>query len=161
MKINEEGLKLIKGFEGLMLYSYYDAVGVLTCGYGHTDAKDLKYPMQITESIAEEWLKKDLEKFENNVNRINDKYNYDFNENEFSALVSFAFNIGSIAQLVKGGTRNKLEIADAIMLYNKAGGKILPGLVRRRLAEYNLFIKPVEPELIEQKLTSLYNDDNM
>ena len=161
MKINEEGLQLIKDFEGLMLYSYYDTVGVLTCGYGHTDARDLKYPMQITESTAEEWLKKDLEKFENNVNRINDKYNYDFNINQFSALVSFAFNIGSIVQLVKGGTRNKVEIADAMLQYNKAGDKILPGLVRRRLAEYNLFNKPVEPELIEAHLTSLKNGDKM
>lgn len=161
MKINEEGLQLIKDFEGLMLYSYYDTVGVLTCGYGHTEANDLKHPMQITEKTAEEWLKKDLEKFENHVNRINYKYNYDFNINEFSALVSFAFNIGSIYQLVRYGTRNKIEIADAMLSYNKAGGKILPGLVRRRLAEYNLFNKPVEPELIEQELTSLNNSDNM
>lgn len=160
MKINKEGLQLIKDFEGLMLYSYYDAVGVLTCGYGHTGS-DIEYPMIINQKQADDWLKKDLQRFERHVNNINNKYNYDFNTNEFSALVSFAFNVGSIVQLVKGGTRNKLEIADAMMLYNKAGGKILPGLVRRRLAEYNLFTKPVEPELIEAHLTTLHNGDNM
>ena len=160
MKINKEGLQLIKDFEGLMLYSYYDAVGVLTCGYGHTGS-DIEYPMIINQKQADDWLKKDLQRFERHVNNINNKYNYDFNTNEFSALVSFAFNVGSIVQLVKGGTRNKLEIADAMMLYNKAGGKILPGLVRRRLAESNLFTKPVEPELIEAHLTTLHNGDNM
>ena len=157
MKINEAGIQLIKDFEGCMLYSYYDAVGIITCGYGHT-GKDVKYPMTITQKQADDWLKQDLEKFEKHVNKINDLYNYDFTENQFSALVSFAFNIGSINQLTKNGQRNKLEIADAIMMYNKAGGKVLAGLVRRRLAEYNLFMTPDDSGFISDDLVSLNHD---
>lgn len=155
MKINDEGLQLIKDFENCMLYSYRDAVGIPTIGFGHT-GPEVKFPMTITQQQANKWLQEDIEKFENHVNRVNDIYNYDFNINEFSALVSFAFNIGNIEQLCKYGERNKLEIADAIMLYNKAGGKILAGLVRRRLAEYNLFVKPVNSGIDEQNLTSLH-----
>ena len=154
MKINEAGIQLIKDFEGCMLYSYYDAVGIITCGYGHT-GKDVTYPMSITQKQADEWLKQDLEKFEKHVNKINDLYNYDFTSNQFSALVSFAFNIGSINQLTKNGQRNKLEIADAIMMYNKAGGKVLAGLVRRRLAEYNLFMTPDDSGFLSEYLVSL------
>ena len=154
MKINEEGLQLIKDFEGCMLYSYRDSVGVPTIGYGHT-GPEVKFPMTITQQLANEYLREDIERFEKHVNKINNMYNYNFDINEFSALVSFAFNIGSINQLTNNGKRNKLEIADAIMLYNKAGGKILAGLVRRRLAEYNLFVKPVESGISEQDLTSL------
>ena len=157
MKINEVGISLIKDFEGCILYSYYDAVGVLTCGYGHTGS-DLEYPMIINQKQADDWLKKDLQRFERHVNNINDKYHYNFSSNEFSALVSFAFNIGSISQLVKGGSRNKAEIADAMLLYNKAGGRVLQGLTRRRLAEYNLYMTPDESGLMESDLQSLHHD---
>lgn len=156
MKINEEGLKLIKEFEGCMLYSYRDAVGIPTCGYGHTGS-DVKFPMTINQTQADQWLKEDIEKFEKHVNMINELYNYDFNINEFSALVSFAFNVGSIKQLTKNGERNKVEIADSIMLYNKAGGRILSGLVRRRLAEYNLFTKPVEDGFMDNEIVSIHD----
>ena len=62
-----------------------------------------------------------------------DKYSaYNWNQNEFDALVSFAYNIGSIDGLTASGSRSKEEIADKIQAYNKAGGKVLSGLIRRR-----------------------------
>ena len=57
---------------------------------------------------------------------------YNWNQNEFDALVSFAYNIGSIDGLTASGSRSKEEIADKIQAYNKAGGKVLSGLIRRR-----------------------------
>ena len=138
MKISEKGIELIKQFEGCKLTAYKDAVGVLTIGYGHTG--DVKANQKITQKKADELLKEDLHRFEIHVSEYRKKYK--FTQNEFDALVSFAFNIGNINQLTKYGKRNKGQIADAILLYNKAGGKVLSGLVKRRKAEYDLFIAP-------------------
>ena len=138
MKISEKGIELIKQFEGCKLTAYKDAVGVLTIGYGHTG--DVKPNQKITQKKADELLKADLHRFEVHVSEYRKKYK--FTQNEFDALVSFAFNIGNINQLTKYGKRNKGQIADAILLYNKAGGKVLNGLVKRRKAEHDLFISP-------------------
>lgn len=139
MRIDEKGLSLIKKFEGCKLSSYKDSVGVLTIGYGHT-GKDVKSKMTITQDEADELLKKDIHRFEVHVSEYRKKYKW--TQNEFNALVSFAFNIGNIDQLTKNGKRNKGQIADAILLYTKAGGKTLSGLVKRRKAEYELFCTP-------------------
>lgn len=139
MKISEKGLNLIKQFEGCKLTAYRDAIGVLTIGYGHTGA-DIKENQKITQKKADELLKADVHRFELHVSEYRKKYK--FSQNEFDALVSFAFNIGSINQLTKNGKRNKGQIADAILLYNKAGGKVLNGLVKRRKAEHDLFVSP-------------------
>lgn len=153
MKINEEGLRIIKSFEGLRTDAYICPSGIITIGYGHT--KNVRLGDTITKEEAETLLKLDLKAFENHVNEVNKKYNYDFNINEFSALVSFAFNVGSIWQLTNYGRRNKLEISDKIMEYNKGGGIVLAGLVRRRMEERNLFLKPVSSGFIEDDLQSL------
>lgn len=139
MRIDEKGLNLIKKFEGCKLSAYKDSVGVLTIGYGHT-GKDVKTKMTITQDEADELLKKDIHRFEIHVSEYRKKYKW--TQNEFNALVSFAFNIGNIDQLTKNGKRNKGQIADAILLYTKAGGKTLSGLVKRRKAEYELFCTP-------------------
>lgn len=139
MRIDEKGLDLIKKFEGCKLSAYKDSVGVLTIGYGHT-GKDVKSKMTITQDEADELLKKDIHRFEVHVSEYRKKYKW--TQNEFNALVSFAFNIGNIDQLTKNGKRNKGQIADAILLYTKAGGKTLSGLVKRRKAEYELFCTP-------------------
>lgn len=153
MKINNEGLRIIKTFEGLRTTAYLCPSGVLTIGYGHT--KNVRLGDTITCDEAETLLKLDLKSFENHVNEVNEKYNYNFNENEFSALVSFAFNVGSIWQLTNYGRRKKFEIADKIMEYNKGNGVVLGGLIRRRIEERYLFLKPVSSGFIDDDLQSL------
>lgn len=137
MKINDAGLKLIKSFEGCRLTAYQDSVGVWTIGYGHTAG--VKAGQKITQEQADEYLRKDIAKFEKAV----DALKMDFNINQFSALVSFAFNCGAgnLKTLCNG--RTKAEIASKMLLYNKAGGKVLAGLTRRRKAENALYNKPV------------------
>ena len=84
----------------------------------------------------------DLERFENHVNGYHDKYN--FTGNEFSALVSFAYNVGSITQLTAKGTRTKTQIANAMLKYVYSKGVKLKGLVNRRTKERNLFLSDEE-----------------
>lgn len=137
MKTSQTGIDLIKSFEGCRLTAYKDAVGVWTIGYGHTNG--VKEGQKITQAQAEDFLKADLAKFEKAV----DALNMGFNQNQFDALVSFAFNCGAgnLNKLCKG--RTKAEIASKMLLYNKAGGKVLAGLTRRRKAENELYNKPV------------------
>ena len=139
MKINQKGLDLIKSFEGCRLEAYLCPAGVPTIGYGTTkiNGKAVKMGTKITQKQAEEYLKKDVEKFEKAVMKYNDVYH--FTENQFSALVSFAYNIGSIDQLTAKGTRTIKEISAKIPAYNKANGVELKGLTRRRQAEKELF----------------------
>ncbi len=141
MKTSKKGIALIKKYEGCRLEAYTDAVGVLTIGYGHT--KGVKRGQKITEEDAEKLLKEDLAEFEKLVNLLV-LNKYKFNQNEFDALVSFAFNLGggNLQKLTKNGKRNKGQIADAIPLYNKAGGKVLSGLTKRRKEEQKLFLTP-------------------
>lgn len=133
MKINNAGLELIKSFEGCRLKAYQDSVGVWTIGWGHTGS--VKAGQTITQAQADDFLKKDLAKFEKAVNDLGRS----FNENQFSALVSFAYNCGvkNLKKLCSG--RSDAEIATKMLLYNKAGGKVLAGLTRRRKAENALY----------------------
>lgn len=145
MKINNEGLNLVKSFEGFHLTAYKCPAGVWTIGYGHTgtvDGKAICEGMKITEAKATELLKKDMEKFENAVKNCS-ALTFKPNENQFSALVSFAFNCGAgnLKSLVKG--RSATVVAEKLLLYNKANGKVLNGLTRRRKAERELFLKAV------------------
>ena len=150
MKISAEGLALIKSFEGCKLTAY-KAVSTekyYTIGYGHYGA-DVKKGMKITQAQADAYLVSDLAKFEAKVEKYNSKYN--FNENQFSALVSFAYNVGSIDQLTANGTRTIAQISAKILEYNKSGGKVLSGLTKRRKAEKALFDKattaaPIQPK---------------
>lgn len=135
---SQNGINLIKQFEGCRLKAYKDSVGVLTIGYGHT--KGVKAGQTITDQQAVSYLKSDLKVYEAKVNKYYPKYK--FNQNQFDALVSFAFNIGSIDQLTARGTRSIATISSKILEYNKAGGKKLTGLVRRREAEKKLFDTP-------------------
>ena len=145
MKINDAGLKLVKEFEGCRLTAYKCPAGVWTIGYGHTgkvDGKAICSGMKITEAKATELLKADMEKFERTVSGCS-ALEFEPNENQFSALVSFAFNCGSanLYQLVRG--RSAAVVADKMLLYKKASGKVLAGLLRRRQAERKLFLTPV------------------
>ena len=141
MNTSQNGINLIKKFEGCRLKAYKCAAGVWTIGYGHTYG--VKSTNVITQEQAEQYLIEDLERFEKKVDQYN--YRYNWNQNEFDALVSFAFNIGSIDKLTADGTRSKEVIAEKILLYNKAGGKVLAGLTERRKAEQELFLTKVAP----------------
>ena len=140
MKISENGLNLIISFEGfcpkatkaVKTEKYY------TIGYGHY-GKDVGENQTITKEDALKLLKKDMKRFETKVMKYNNCYN--FTQNEFDALVSFAYNVGNIDRLTAKGTRTKKEIADAMLLYIKSGGNVLDGLRKRRIRERELFLK--------------------
>lgn len=139
MKTSQNGIDLIKRFEGCRLTAYRCAAGVPTIGYGHTAG--VKMGQSITQKRAEAFLREDLEKYERNVQKYDGTYHW--NQNEFDALVSFAYNVGSIDQLLAGGSRTKKMIVEKMLLYNKAAGRVLDGLSKRRAAERDLFLKPV------------------
>ncbi len=141
-KIGQAGLALIKQYEGCRLAAYRCAAGVWTIGYGHTAG--VHSGMTITQAQADAYLQQDIAKFEGYVN--NPAYvpiTANLNQNQFDALVSFAFNLGAgnLRKLCKG--RTAAQIPQAITQYCKANGKVLAGLRRRRAAEQALFNKPV------------------
>lgn len=139
MKINKCGLDLIKKYEGCRLTAYKCPAGVLTIGYGHTDG--VKAGDTITQAQADLYLQSDVGNYENLVNEYNRNYNYKFNRNQFSALVSFAFNCGAgnLAMLLQNGKRDKQTISEKMLLYCNANGKPLKGLQDRRKAEQDLY----------------------
>ena len=139
MRISDEGVGLIKAFEGCKLGSYYDSAGVLTIGYGCTT--DVAPGMKITQVQAEERLKVDLKDAEDAVNLL---VVVPLSQNEFDALVSFTFNLGQGA--LRRSTLLKLlnqsdytGAAKEFLRFDKADGKVLAGLSRRRMAEMRLF----------------------
>lgn len=139
MVASQQCIELIKQFEGVRLMAYRDAVGVWTIGYGHT--KGVYAGQCITKAQAESFLIMDLSPVEKAVNAYDSTYHW--TQHEFDALCSFAFNLGtgSIKQVTANGTRTKAQISEKILAYNKAGGKVLAGLTRRRKAEKELFDK--------------------
>lgn len=136
MKTSQNGIDLIKQFEGCRLTAYKCPAGVWTIGYGHTAG--VKEGQTITQEQADAYLREDLAKYERHVAKYDKQYIW--TQNQFDAMVSFAYNIGNIDQLTANGTRNKDTIADKMLLYNKTGGKVLAGLSRRREAEHQLFM---------------------
>ena len=147
--INKATLDLIKQFEGLRLKAYKDPVGIWTIGYGTTAAAGVgcvpKAGMVITEDQAEGYLLLALDKF---AAQVRPKITAPINENEYGAFLSLAYNIGPGAfgkssALRKFNAGDKAGAADAILMWNKAGGKVLKGLVNRRQAERALFLTPV------------------
>lgn len=159
MKISTTGLNLIKSFEGCRLTAYKCPAGVWTIGYGHTG--NVKSGQKITQAKADAYLKSDLAKFEKHVASYDKKYKW--TQNEFDALVSFAYNVGSITQLTANGTRTKKQISEKILAYDKAAGKTLAGLTRRRQAEKALFDKPVAKKstTATKKSTTLKKGDKI
>lgn len=142
MKLSNNGIDLIKSFEGFRTKAYkcLSTEKYYTIGYGHYGA-DVTSDMVITEQEAEQLLKRDCERFVNHVNSYNGIYN--FNQNEFDALVSFAYNVGNIKGLTNKGSIKKTEIPSKMQKYCYGGGIKLPGLVRRREKEIELFNTPV------------------
>lgn len=142
LSVSNNGLALIKKFEGCKL-SAYKAINTekyWTIGYGHYGS-DVKQGQTITQAQADALLRTDCTSAEKAVNRYLDKYNW--SQNQFDALVSFTYNCGAgnLNRLLNNGNRTIAEISAKITAYNKAGGKVLKGLVTRRAAEKELFDK--------------------
>ena len=137
MKISSKGLAIIKKYEGCRLKAYRCPAGVPTIGYGHTAG--VKMGQTITQAQADTYLKQDVAWAEKAVNNLKKG----FNQNQFDALVSFTYNcgIGNLTTLCKN--RDITTIGEKIVLYNKANGKVLAGLKKRRLEEQALYKTPV------------------
>ena len=139
MKTSPKGIALIKEFEGLRLKAYKCPGGVWTIGYGHT--ADVKPGMVISEDQAEEYLKADLIAFEKYLNDLR----LAINQNQFDALVSFIYNVGtgnfSSSTLLRKVRANPQDnsIMDEFLRWVYSNGRVLPGLQRRRLAEMKLY----------------------
>ncbi len=140
-KTNEAGIELIKAFEGLSLTPYYDVAGYPTVGYGHAINVDMS--QTITEQQAEDLLVDDLGHAERAVVRA---CKVPLTDNQFAALVSLCFNCGPKPLYLTLGSKlagkDYEGAANEFLRWNKAGGKVVNGLTRRREAERTLFLKP-------------------
>lgn len=146
MNISQNGIDLIKSFEGLKLVAYkpVPTEKEFTIGYGHYGS-DVREHEVITAKVAEDLLKKDLQKF---VTGVDKAVTVSVNQNQFDALVSFSYNLG-VGALQKSTLLEKVNNKDfdgaakEFGKWVKAGGNILDGLVKRRAKEAALFLKPV------------------
>ena len=139
MKTSGIGIELIKEFEGCRQVAYQDSVGVWTIGYGHT--KDVYEGQLVIKKTCETMLAEDLEEFEDYVESY---VKVELSQNQFDALVAWTFNLGP-GNLSESTMLKKLNegdydaVPDEIRRWNRAGGEVLRGLIRRRAAEANLF----------------------
>lgn len=140
MNISQQGLDLIKNFEGCKLVAYRDSIGIPTIGYGHIEG--VQMGDMITQSRADQMLRDDLSEKVNGVNDLLRKAVV--TQGQFDALVSFAYNCGinnlrtsTLLRMIKQG--NALEASDQFLRWDKAGGMKLAGLTRRREAEKQLY----------------------
>jgi GH24 family phage-related lysozyme (muramidase) len=147
MKISKNGLSLIKSFEGCKLTAYKvtDSEKYFTIGYGHYGS-DVKEGMKITQEKADELFEKDVQRF---VDGVNELVKVPVNQNQFDALVSFAYNVGlgalkksTLLDLLNG--KEYKGASEQYERWNKSGGKVLKGLVKRREKEQKLFDTPVK-----------------
>ncbi|EOZ7504982.1 lysozyme [Enterobacter hormaechei] len=145
MQTSDKGIALIKEFEGCKLTAYQDSVGVWTIGYGWTqpvDGKPIPAGMTIKQETAERLLKTGLISYESDVSRL---VKVGLTQGQFDALVSFTYNLGARSLststlLRKLNAGDYAGAADEFLRWNKAGGKVLSGLTRRREAERALFL---------------------
>ena len=145
MQTSDKGIALIKQFEGCKLTAYQDSVGVWTIGYGWTkpvDGKPIRAGMTINQETAERLLKTGLVSYESDVSRL---VKVGLTQEQFDALVSFTYNLGARSLststlLRKLNAGDYAGAADEFLRWNKAGGKVLNGLTRRREAERALFL---------------------
>ncbi len=145
MRVNNAGLELIKAFEGFRATAYRCPAGVWTIGYGHTSSAGepaVTSGMKVTRAEAAQILARDVAAFAEGVERL---LTATLSANQFSALVSFAYNVGlgnfrgsSVLKSVNSG--DFAAVPRRLALWNRAGGRLLAGLVRRRAAESALFM---------------------
>ena len=139
MQISEEGLSLIKKYEGCELKAYRCPANVLTIGYGHI--KDVKEGDQITKEEADEMLADELIEY---TEYINNMVKVALDQSQFDALTAWIYNLGptnfkdsTLLRVLNEGRYN--EVPQEIKRWNKAGGQVLNGLIKRREAEALLF----------------------
>ena len=144
LQIGKKGLTLIQSFEGYRNKAYKCPAGVWTIGFGSTrvNGKPITEGMKCTKAQATEWMKSDLDKFED---AVNDLVDVKITQNQFDAIVSFTNNcgVGSLQKstlLKKVNAKDFLGAADEFLKWNKANGVVLKGLTRRRVAERKLFM---------------------
>ncbi|MDR4317902.1 Ortho-chlorophenol reductive dehalogenase [Niallia circulans] len=165
MKLSNNGLALIKSFEGVRLTAY-KAVSTekhWTIGYGHY-GPDVKQNMKITQAQADAYLKSDVARFEK---AVNENVKVPLNQNQFDALVSFTYNCGegalqrsTLLELLNQGKYE--EAADQFDVWIKSGNKVLNGLVKRRAKEKELFLKDLPEEKVEKpKKTTSSTKENV
>jgi lysozyme len=140
VKYSKRGITLTEGFEGCRLVAYQDSKGVWTIGFGHT--RNVYRGMVCTQIQAEAWLVQDIAVAEYAVNRL---VKIQLTQSEFDALVDFAFNAGSgnleASTLLKRVNSHDIAgAADEFHKWDHAGGVEVAGLLRRRLAERELFL---------------------
>ncbi len=146
MNISKTGLDLIKQFEGLRLNAYDDGVGVWTIGYGtikYPNGTRVKSGDKITQAQADEYMANDVSVFERAVNRL---VKVPLTQNQYDALASFTYNLGETnlstsTLLRKLNAKDYKGAAEQFERWNRAGGKVMKGLTRRRIAEKELFLK--------------------
>jgi lysozyme len=140
MKINQKGLDLVKSFEGCKLTAYQDSGGIWTIGYGTTGANVVE-GLTIDQTTADKWL---MDRLNQTGDEVFGYVHVPLNDNQFSALVSFAYNVGignfkhsTLLTLLSGGDYK--SASDEFLKWDKIKGVVYPGLLRRRLAEQTLF----------------------
>ena len=148
MRVSDEGIKLIKHFEGIHKKPYICPAGYWTVGVGHLISRDAKLPFEwfrvLSPGEIDDLLRKDLRRFELGVLRMLGTVQP--SQSEFDALVSFSFNLGLgcfqrstvRSAFIRGDKKRSGEV---LLKYRRAGGKILQGLVRRRQAELALLMR--------------------
>jgi len=164
MRVTAEGIALIRRCEGFRATAYRDAVGVWTVGYGHTSMAGppaVTAGLTVSRAEAEAILARDVESFARGVAGA---IRTEINDRQFSALVSFAYNVGlanfhrsSVLKAVNAG--DFAAVPRRLQLWTRAGDKVLPGLVTRRAAEAAMFIgeapaqppEPLPPEAVPGK----------
>lgn len=147
MDISNEGLELIKKFEGCKLTAYQDIVGVWTIGYGntlHTSGEQVKKGEKITQQQADELLKQTVRGYAIGITKSLKKA---LKQNQFDSLVSLAYNVGlnavkrsNLLKMVNNNPEDK-TIAEEWLKWNKAGGKVVEGLIKRRTDEAKNYFK--------------------
>jgi lysozyme len=142
--LSQRGLEFIARFEGFESNVYFDVAGIPTIGFGHVVLPGEDFSSGITRERALVLLRQDVQAA---INKVNRHITVDLTQNQFDAVVSFTFNVGmsrsatpSLINLVNSGNYNSSNVFNTFGLYNRAGGRVINGLTRRRAAEANLFL---------------------
>lgn len=159
MKVSKTGVDLVAKYEGFVDHAYQDVVGVWTIGFGHTSG--VRKGQKITREDALELLQEELQDYADGMDKL---VTVPLNQNQYDALTSFVYNLGvgslkssTLLRLLNAGSYGAAAVE--FTKWNKAGGRVLAGLTRRRNEEKALFLKPIPkpayPGLIKQGSTGV------